>query len=213
MRKETHIRVPVGGETTAGILSEVTNAPGGVVLVGGAGGGMLGPSGVYADLAGRMQERDLAALRLDYRRPGRLDACVEDALAGVEFLAQQGLPRAVLIGWSFGGAVAITAGARSQTVVGVATVASQTYGTDPVIHLAPRRLLLLHGTADNVLSDLCSRLIYAEAREPKELVLFEGDGHGIEQHRAELLRTLDEWCAATLLDSLPAPDASQIVVP
>jgi dienelactone hydrolase len=213
MHKEIHIRVPVSGETTAGTLSEVANAPGGVVMLGGAGGGMYGPSGVYADLAARMQERDLAALRLDYRWPSRLAGCVEDTLAGVEFLAQQGVPRVVLIGWSFGGAVAIRAGATSQMVVGVATVASQTYGTELVSQLAPRRLLLLHGTADTVLSDCYSRQLYAEAREPKELVMFEGDGHGIEKHRAELLRTLDEWCAATLLDMPPVPGASQIVVP
>jgi alpha/beta superfamily hydrolase len=213
MHKETHIRVPVSGETTTGVLNEAANAPGGVVMLGGAGGGMHGPSGVYADLAARMQEQALAALRLDYRWPNRLAGCVEDTLAGVDFLAQQGMRRVVLIGWSFGGAVAISAAVASQTVVGVATVASQSFGTELVSRLAPRRLLLLHGTADNVLSDRCSRQIYAEAREPKELVLFEGDGHGIEKHRAELLRTLDEWCAATLLDTLPAPGASQIVVP
>lgn len=58
-----------------------------------------------------------------------------------------------LVGWSFGGAVVITAGARSSNVVGVATVASQTYGTDSVSSLAPKSLLLLHGTGDTCLSD------------------------------------------------------------
>lgn len=213
MTTPNRIEVPVAGERTIGFITEVTNAPGGVVMVGGAGGGMHGPSGVYEDLAARMADRSLAALRLDYRQPNRLDACVEDTLAGVDLLAGRGVPRVVLIGWSFGGAVVITAGAMSRTVLGVATVASQTHGTELVSRVAPRRLLLIHGTADQVLPDRCSRRLYAEAREPKELVLFEGDGHGIEQHRAELLRTLDEWCAATLLNTESPPGASRVVVP
>jgi predicted esterase len=207
------IEIPVAGERTDGIITEVANAPGGVVMVGGASGGMYGPSGVYEDLAARMADRYLAALRLEYRRTSRITPCMEDTLAGVDLLAGRGVPRVVLIGWSFGGAVVITAGAMSRVVVGVATVASQTHGTELVSRVAPRRLLLIHGTADEVLSDRCSRQLYAQAREPKELVLFEGDGHGIERHRAELLRKLDDWCAATLLDTDVSSGASQVIVP
>ncbi len=209
----SRVGVPVAGERTTGLLVDVPNAPGGMVMVGGAGGGLRGPSGVYEDLAARMRERALSSLRLEYRRPNHIAPCVEDTLAGVDLLVGRGVPRVVLVGWSFGGAVVITAGAMSRTVVGVATVASQTFGTELVSRVAPRRLLLIHGTADEVLSDRCSRHLYAQAREPKELLLFEADGHGIERHRAELLRALDEWCAATLLDTGAVSDAAQVVIP
>jgi dienelactone hydrolase len=207
------VDIAVEGGYAVGHLDEVAHAPGGVVMVGGAEGGVLGPSGIYEDLAERMHEQSLAALRLQYRRPNFLAECVQDTLAGVDLLVEHGITRVVLVGWSFGGAVVITAGAGSQPVVGVATVASQLYGTELVSQLAPRRLLFIHGTADPVLSDRCSRQLYAQARPPKALVLFEHDDHGIERHRAQLLRTLDEWCTATLLGTSDVPDASQVVVP
>ncbi|KAI9143025.1 hypothetical protein BKA69DRAFT_194306 [Paraphysoderma sedebokerense] len=62
-----------------------------------------------------------------------------------------------LVGWSFGGAVAITAGARDPRVKAVATIASQTYGTDDAPYISPAALLLIHGTGDKCLSDRCSR--------------------------------------------------------
>lgn len=172
-------------------------------MVGGAGGGTHGPSAVYPDLSARLAGAGVAALQLDYRRPNHLAECVQDTLGAVEMLADRGISRIALIGWSFGGAVVITAGARSDAVVGVATVASQTYGTDAVSHLAPKRLLLIHGTSDSVLPDTCSRSLYALAGEPKELVLYQGDGHGIERHRQDLLDKLYSWCVATL-DAAPA---------
>jgi dienelactone hydrolase len=83
------------------------------------------------------------------------------------------------VGWSFGGAVVITAGAESDKVIGVCTVASQTYGTDGVTELSPRSLLLLHGTADTCLTDNCSKQLYRRAKEPRKIILFEGDDHSL----------------------------------
>lgn len=199
MDESTELTAPVDGETTSGLLRETPHAPGGVVMLGGAVGGLDGPSGVYVDLAERLHSIQLVSLRLRYRHLNHLRPCVEDALAGVHALVSLGAARVALIGWSFSGAVAIAAGASSADVVGVAAVASQTYGTDAVSRLAPRSLLLLHGTSDVVLSDAISRQLYAEAREPKRLVLFPDDGHGIERHRAEMLELLYEWCKAVLL--------------
>jgi dienelactone hydrolase len=162
-------------------------------MVGGAGGGLIGPAGIYPELAARLQTADVMALRLEYRVPNDLDACVSDTLAGIAALECLDVTRAVLLGWSFGGAVVITAGAQSAAVVGVATVASQTYGTCAVSRLAPRRLLLLHGTGDAVLPDQCSRVLFARAHEPKALILYRGDNHGITEHRDAMLATLEAW--------------------
>ena len=138
---------------------------------------------------------------LEYREPNNLDECVYDVLAAVDLLGRRGVSRVVLVGWSFGGAVVIGAGARSERVVGVATVASQTYGAGAVGELSPdKSLLLMHGTADPVLPHDLSRYLYARAGEPKELVLYPGDGHGVESHRTQMLEKLSEWSLDLLLN-------------
>jgi hypothetical protein len=157
MQHEQSVEVPSPRGPVRGLLATAPNATGGVILCAGAGGGVLGPSGVYAGLAERLQVAGITALRLDYRQPNHLGDCVADVLAGVVALEAMGASRVALIGWSFGGAVAINAGAVVAAVVGVATIASQTSGTDAVAMLAPRHLLLLHGTDDQVLSPASSR--------------------------------------------------------
>jgi dienelactone hydrolase len=179
---------------------------GGGVMVGGAGGGMHGPSNIYAELAEQVRAEGITTLRIDYRAPNDLAACVYDTLAAVAALVQMQIPRIVLVGWSFGGAVVITAGAQTERVVGVATVASQTHGTGAVSQLAPRSLLLIHGTGDSVLPDRCSRDLYARAGEPKEIVLYPGDDHGITHHRSELLEALSHWTTRVLADPGDASD-------
>lgn len=167
-------------------------------MVGGAGGGIHGPAASYEELANRLQGDGVSALRLDYREPNYLQECVYDVLAGIDALGREGV---VLVGWSFGGAVVISAGAASDTVAGVATVASQTYGTQAVRELSPTKsLLLIHGTADEVLPSYLARDLYARAGEPKELVLYPGDGHGIERHRSEMLEKLHGWSREVLLN-------------
>jgi fermentation-respiration switch protein FrsA (DUF1100 family) len=106
----------------------------------------------------------------------------------------------VLVGWSFGGAVVINAGAANDAVVGVATVASQTYGAEAVEELSPEKsLLLIHGTADRVLPYELSERLYARACEPKKLVLYPDDGHGVGRHRSTMLEKLHEWSRNLLL--------------
>lgn len=94
----------------------------------------------------------------------------------------------------------ITAGAASNTIVGVATVTSQTYGTEAVGGLAPKSLLLIHGTADDVLPYHLSHYLYDDrAGEPKELVLYPEDDHGINRHYSEMLEKLYAWSQNLLL--------------
>ena len=197
----TPLKIPTAEGTVRGILHPAESARGAIVMVGGAGGGVNGPAGIYEELATRLQREGIAALRLDYRHPNDLDDCVHDVLAAIDFLHHEGVDRVVLLGWSFGGAVVITAGAVSSLVVGVATVASQTYGANAVAYLSPKSLLLLHGTADATLPDSCSRQLYAEAGEPKKLVLYPGDNHGIHHHAADMRDTLYRWSLDLLTGS------------
>jgi dienelactone hydrolase len=194
--------------TVRGVLYPVEGTRAAMVMVGGAGGDTAGPAGIYDELAIHLQTRGAEALRLEYRTPNQLDECVYDLLAGIEALGQRGVEREVLVGWSFGGAVVISAGAESDDVVGVATVASQSYGAEAVGELSPEKsLLLIHGTADRVLPYELSERLYAQAGEPKELVLYPDDGHGVERHRSEMLEKLHGWSRDLLLDrSEPRPE-------
>ncbi len=165
-----------------------------VLWVFGAGGGLGGPAGgLYARLARQLVGEGVASLELDYRRPGDLPGCVLDVLMGVTYLGTRGRSRIVLVGHSFGGAVVITAGAASEEVIAVAALSSQTRGTELADRISPRPLLVMHGAADEILPDACSRDIYRRAREPKRLVLYPGCRHGLDGCREELDRDLLGW--------------------
>ncbi len=165
-----------------------------ILWVFGAGGGLGGPAGgLYPRLAEQLRPQDVTSLRLDYRRPGYLEDSVLDTLLGIEYLRTRGKSRIVLVGHSFGGAVVITAGAISEAVIAVAALSSQTYGAGAVSRLSPRPLLLIHGTADEVLPDTCSRDLYGRAGDPKKLVLYPGCHHGLDECRDDLDRDLRRW--------------------
>ncbi|HEY7022261.1 MAG TPA: hypothetical protein VH349_14170 [Ktedonobacterales bacterium] len=181
-----------------GLYHPVEGATNAVVMVSGALGGIAGPSGAYPALARQLQAAQIAALRLDYRKPENMNECVYDLDAGLDELRHRGVKQFALVGWSFGGAVVISSGVAHGDVVGVATLASQTAGTAAVSRLAPRSLLLLHGTADQVLPDWCSRYLYEEAGEPKRLILCEGDGHEFSRSHAEVVQLLFDWAVALL---------------
>ncbi|MCG3160912.1 MAG: hypothetical protein JMDDDDMK_01988 [Acidobacteria bacterium] len=199
---EVEIHTPQG--VVKGMLHKAEGARGAMVMVGDLEGGIEGPSGIYEPLAARLQKAGITALRLDYRLAGDLLECIYDSLAGIEALRQQGVERVALLGWSFGGAVAITAGVASEFVVGVATVACQTFGAEVVADLAPKSLLLMHGTDDQTTPDHNSRELYARAREPKELALYPGDDHNLTWRADEALDKLYAWSKKLLLVSASA---------
>ena len=170
-----------------------------VLWVFGAGGGLGGPAGgVYARLGERLRPRGVASLELDYRQPGQLRDCVQDALLGLGLLASGGKRRVALVGHSFGGAVVVNAGAVSDAVVAVAALSSQTAGTTMVAALAPKPVLFIHGDADEVLPASCSRDLHARAGEPKRLILYPGCRHGLDQCREALDRDLTAWLEEVL---------------
>jgi len=165
-----------------------------VVMVGGAGGGYNGPAGMYNSLGKKFQQAGITAVQVDYRFPNQLNDCVEDVIDVVEELHDRyDVVRSILVGWSFGGAVVITAGAMSQLVAGVITVASQTAGADSVSRLTPKPLLLMHGTLDSCLSFSCSQNLYARAKQPKDIILYDEDDHGLSKHSQEATEKIWNW--------------------
>ena len=176
-----------------GRLHRAPEGNAGIVWVFGAGGGLGGPAGgVYERLAHRLQIEGITSLQVAYRFPGHLQPCIEDTLTGAAYVETLGIGRVVLVGHSFGGAVVINAGVVSPNVIAVAALSSQSYRADAVSRLG-KPLLLIHGEADEVLPAACSLDLYRAAREPKQLILYPGCRHGLDQCRDELDRDLSNW--------------------
>ncbi len=184
-------------ETSRGMISAsftpVEGKTGVAVFIGGAGGGTRGPANeMYVTLAGELALAGVSTLRLEYRHAGEFEECVMDALAGCSFLKGIGAERAVVVGHSFGGAVAVKAGELAPLVRAVCGLSSQRFGTFEVERLG-KPLLLVHGSNDDVLDQQASQDIYERAQEPKRIVILEGDGHGLLEHADEVRRLVSEF--------------------
>jgi dienelactone hydrolase len=165
-----------------------------IIYMHGVGGGTHGPSDIYHLLAEDLQESGISSLLIDCRYDSNMDACISDVRACIDYLEKNyHIDKIGLIGWSFGGAVVIAAAAADRRVKTVVTVASQSSGTKDVSRIAPRPILLIHGTGDNTLNYDSSVDIAERAREPKKLVLFPGADHGISQNREEMYELVREW--------------------
>ncbi|MFA7250357.1 MAG: alpha/beta hydrolase [Dehalococcoidia bacterium] len=187
----TTISIP----TDRGLIDARWDAPasaprGAVLLVGGGDGGFDGPAeALYPTLAEDFAARGLGTLRLDFRIhrfPNDVDEGAYDVLAGLGWLATQGVEQVALVGHSFGGAVVIEAAAHDASVSAVVTLATQTAGAQNVALVAPRPLLLIHGLDDVRLSPRCSELLYGMAGDPRSLVLIPGATHSLRQAREEV---------------------------
>lgn len=189
--------------TTRGPIPVIVHAAGenasrAVLCVCGAIGGYDGPAMLYPRLGLEMPRKGVSVARMNYRVPNDFNECLLDTLATLNFLKAIGHEHAVLIGHSFGGAVVINAGTLHEAVTTVIAISSQLAGTHVVGELKPKPLLLIHGTADSILPDQCSRVLYEAAGEPKSLKLFEGADHRLSQVPEELLSVVKDWIGARL---------------
>jgi len=187
-------------ETTRGPIPMILHPapePGRAALcISGAIGGYDGPATLYARLGLDLPKRGVSIARMNYRMPNEIGECVLDTLAALTFLKGTGYQRAAVIGHSFGGAIAINAGTLSPIVSTVVAISSQLAGAHPVAELAPRPLLLIHGTADTILPQQCSEMLYERAGEPKTLKLFPGASHILNEVGDELTDLVSEWLIA-----------------
>lgn len=184
---------------TPAILHAFPEAQHAVLWVCGARGGFGGPGqGTYARLAEGLRHKQIASLRMSYRYPNVLHECLLDVLAGVTYLQHRDAAPVVLVGHSFGGAVVIAAGVVHPHVAGVVALAPQTYGAQMAGQLAPRPLLVVHGKADTRLPYACGVHIYDWAQEPKQLILYEGAEHRLDECAAALEQLLTQWIPTTL---------------
>lgn len=166
-----------------------------VLGVGGAMGGLLGPArGAYHRLGVEWVGAGIGTIRVGYRQPNDLDACVHDVLAAAELSARRGARRFVVIGHSFGGAVAVQAAvALGADAAGVVTLATQAPGCErgdelrcPALHV--------HGDADTILPALSSQAV--QMLTEGELVVLPGVGHLLDEAADEVVDRLRAWVPA-----------------
>ena len=69
-----------------------------------------------------------------------------------------------------------------------------------VARISPRPLLLVHGDRDETVDVSHARRLYAQAGEPRRLVIIEGAGHGLRQDERAMAITID-WLKSQAKDS------------
>jgi pimeloyl-ACP methyl ester carboxylesterase len=177
------------------------DAEGVVVAGGGAMGGLLGPAdGLYHDLGRELAARGYGMMRVGWRRPNDLVACVLDLAASIDLAARKGGCRFVTMGHSFGGAVAVsTAATLGQPVVGVVTLSTQSAGCETADLLGDRPLLLFHGDRDELLPPSASEMVRMMAGHG-ELVLLPGAGHLLVEAAVPIRERLLEWLPDVLAE-------------
>lgn len=169
-----------------------------LVLCGGAMGGLLGPAGgLYQRLGDQWAAQGVPVLRVTYRRPNDLDACCLDVAAAVQLATEAGAERVVVMGHSFGGAVAVRVAVVLDEVAGVVTFATQSAGCEVAAGLRGRPLLLFHGDRDELLPLEASQVVRAMAGAG-ELVVLPGEGHLLAASGPVIDEHLEAWLPAVL---------------
>jgi pimeloyl-ACP methyl ester carboxylesterase len=170
-----------------------------IVTCGGAMGGVLGPGhGLFHVLGRRWPERGVGVYRVGFRVPNDLDRCAHDVACAVEIAVADGAERVVVMGHSFGGAVAVrVAVVMTAEVSGVVTFATQSAGCEVAGALAGRPLLLFHGERDEILPMQASEMVRLIAGSG-ELVVLPGDGHLLGRSDDIMLERLEEWLPPVL---------------
>lgn len=163
-----------------------------VLMVGGALGGLLGPGkGLYHRLGEHLAHEGIASIRVGYRIPNDLSSCVHDTMAAAELAARAGADRFVVVGHSFGGAVAVETGVSlGSLTAGVVTVATQVNGCEngdslisPVLHV--------HGGADTLLPPQASEVV--QMLTGGELMIIPEGSHLLSESDEVLFSQLQQW--------------------
>ena len=164
-----------------------------VVMLGGAMGGFLGPAAVYHSLGEHLVHQGRAGVRVDYRRPDKLERSILDAAAMADLAMKTGGRRFVILGHSFGGAVAVQVGAAlGDHCVGVATMATQSAGCEAAEHLGTTPLLLIHGERDVILGPQNSHMVQMMAGHG-DISLIPSADHNFTGHHDELFEQLGKF--------------------
>lgn len=164
------------------------------LMCGGAMGGVLGPGrSLYLELGQQLAEEGRAAMAVNYRKPGDLTRSLLDTCAAADLALRNGAERFVILGHSFGGAVAIQAASTfTEHTAGVVTFATQSAGCEEASRIGTTPLLLLHGENDSILGPENSVMVQQLAGTG-ELRTFPGADHLLAEVADELATLTGPW--------------------
>ena len=186
--------------TRRGLLSLQWHEPSGdaravaVVMVGGAMGGTLGPGdSLFFALGDALAAQGVPSIRMSYRKPNDMDSCCVDTAAAVQLLVGSGADHVVIMGHSFGGAVAVRVGVGlTDMVCGVVTFATQSAGCEVAGGLHATPLLMFHGDNDSILPLEASEVVRAIAGTG-DLHVMHGDDHLLANSHDQMFKTTMAW--------------------
>lgn len=168
-----------------------------VLMCGGAMGGVTGPGRtLYVELGKAMAAEGKAAMAVDYRKAGDLSRSLLDVCAATDLAMRNGAERFVILGHSFGGAVAVqAAGTFPGAVAGVITYATQSGGCEEAARMGDVPLLLLHGERDSILGPENSMMVQALAGHG-DVRIFPDTDHLMAEAADEIAEITHEWVRA-----------------
>ncbi len=166
-----------------------------MIFIGGIGGDWDTPSRqLYPHLCVELMDNGIASFRVRLKNPHDLDESVFDVIAVLSYLRSLNVQKIGIVGYSFGGAVAIRAASVDLNVKLVVTLATQSYGAGSADDLGPRcALLLLHGGSDTVLPESASEHIFSIAKDPKEIQIYPQATHSLDEVAEELHKRVKDW--------------------
>lgn len=168
-----------------------------VVMLGGANGGFDGPGGLYPRLADELLKCGVGSLRLNYRVPGDCVQCAVDTLVGVQYLDDESMRDILLLGWSFGSAVAISSGSVARSVRGVVAMSPLNVAGCCARRLRRKPVLVIHGEEDSISPVAVADRLYSEADEPRKLIVYPCTGHTLEEAGPKLVSDIRDWGLST----------------
>ncbi|HUP56669.1 MAG TPA: dienelactone hydrolase family protein [Bdellovibrionota bacterium] len=147
---DLHLPLPSGESTTARVWGPDRSAAQlGIVFVSGVNGGYEQPADMlYERFAAEYGAAGVPSIHVRYRYPGYLEQSVQDGEAAANYLRQRGVRRMAVVGWSFGGAVAVHLGVRVPEVATVVTLSAQSRDTEVLHWFHGKSILVVHSRAD-----------------------------------------------------------------
>lgn len=199
----TLVSLADGEEVLHLVYHPVANGQVGVLWLSGIDGGIDGPyDGFYSRLASGLQRRGLASVQLINREPGNFELSLHEALVALDFMREEGLNDLAIVGFSFGGGVAVEAAAERAEARTLIMLSGQGYGTDNVAAIAPRPILIVHAEGDTNIPLDVARDVLERAQVPAELIVVAGDDHYLRDVRGQVRGIISRW----LRDAFHVPD-------
>jgi len=164
-----------------------------VVFAGDTRGGWDSPvrNILYPGLCNDLSRHNINCLRIKYRYPENLAESILDVLAGVTFLAQDGVETIGLVGHGFGGAASIQAAAASPLVSTVVSLSTYIFGTEAVRDFRETQSLFVIENDDSPIPIFDS--IFDQAHEPKVLLHMKESSHDFNEAAPEVYFAIKDW--------------------